>query len=154
MNPYDIIYNEKLDSLLQDVMFPKDIISGLFPNDLKHALQFYTADMLQISIAEYRRLYEYSIGNTLVTPMPIVFVGAKAIKGLTPSQWISCDSDRINHYLYMNELYSAIENKWNEIAAPYMEQARKFAEDKAKRDQRELQAKSKLVQLNGKSFAK
>jgi len=150
MNIYDQIYNEKLDSLLKDVMFPKDKMAIHFANDLNHALQYYTAEMLQISLSEYRRLYEYLYGNTFVTPMPILFIGIKAIQGLTPSQWTNCDGDKINHYLYINQVYSDIAEQWNTIASPYMEQARKFAEDKARRDKRELEAKNRLVNLNGR----
>lgn len=154
MNPYDIIYNEKLGELLKDVVYPYFGFIEDFPKTVLNALRFHSEVTLGCSIEEYESVYKtfrYPT-PTHIYSMQHVFVGLQASMNILPYQMFK--DHEVSQYWQKKMELIVMHNRWNEIAAPYMEQARKFAEDKAKRDQRELQAKSKLVQLNGKSFAK
>ena len=144
MNIYDQIYNEKLGELIKDILY-EGIVVGEFNELVEKAILRNTHESLSCSIPEYLKVFENA---TCYADwfMPEMFIAIRAMQSLTPHDtgntpllWVSKRDDII-----------AMASAWNEIAAPYMEQARKFAQDKARRDKRELEAKSKLVQLNGR----
>ncbi|MCD6012891.1 MAG: hypothetical protein K0Q79_2753 [Flavipsychrobacter sp.] len=160
MNPYDIIYNEKLGELLKDVQFIFDterhkIHVPTFNTFVVNALKYHTETTLDCSLSEYKQVYR-NASLERKWFMPEMFVALQAVKSLPPKDSLLGTGEclDIEMYIERREDWDYLLNQWNTIAAPYMAEARKFAEDKAKRDQRELQTKSKLVQLNGQRLGK
>lgn len=157
MNIYDQIYNEKLGELIKDIPFPEREIYGIdsgsmFGTLVINALKHHTEDTLQCSLEEYERVATmFSYLSPWYCPMPEMYVALQAVKSIVPKD-LPEHNNRIEDYIMLKRHWDRMQGIWDTIAAPYKEQARKFAEDKARRDKRELEAKSKLVQLNGKQL--
>jgi len=144
MNIYDQIYNEKLGELIKDILY-EGIVVGEFNELVEKAILRNTHESLSCSIPEYLKVFENA---TCFADwyLPEMFIAIRAMQSLTPHDmgvtpllWVSKRDDIL-----------AMASAWNTIAAPYMDEARKFAEDKARRDKRELEAKNRLVNLNGR----
>lgn len=144
MNIYDQIYNEKLGELIKDIAFTYTVRN--FNGQVLNALKYHSETTLDCSLEEYEKVYLIAVYNGKWF-MPEMFVALQAVKSITQH---NSDYTNIIDWIAGRKSLNEMSETWNTIAAPYMEQARKFAQDKAKRDKRELEAKSKLVQLNGK----
>lgn len=147
MNIYDQIYNEKLGELIKDIAYPESDIVSEFATDLMAALKHCTDASLSCSLDEYEQVYNTALNDSKWF-LPEMFVAIQAVTSINPTQLGYSPLKWVNR----KRSFIAMLTTWNTIASPYMEQARKFAEDKARRDKRELEAKSKLVQLNGKQL--
>ena len=147
MNIYDQIYNEKLGELIKDIPFPESDISSEFVADVMAALKHCTDTSLSCSLDEYEQVYNTALNDSKWF-LPEMFVAIQAVTSVNPTQLGYSALKWVNR----KRLFIAMLAEWDTIAAPYKDEARKFAEDKARRDKRELEAKSKLVQLNGKQL--
>ena len=158
MNIYDQIYNEKLGELIKDITFPFNdgewnVHEPTFDTFVLNALRHHTPQTLSCSLAEYKQVYLTAYKERKWF-MPEMFVALSAVRSLQPKDSLMGRGECLDIEMWIgrHEDWQMLSDKWNTIAAPYMEQARKFAEDKARRDKRQLEAKSKLVQLNGKQL--
>jgi len=145
MNIYDQIYNEKLGELIKDIPYPESDIVTEFATDLFSALKHCTDTSLSCSTDEYEQVYNTALNDSKWF-MPEMFVALQAVTSVNPTQLGYSPLKWVNR----KRSYLAMRTTWNTIASPYMEQARKFAQDKARRDKRELEAKNRLVNLNGR----
>lgn len=145
MNIYDQIYNEKLGELIKDIPYPESGMITEFTADVMSALKHCTDTSLSCSTDEYEQVYNTALNDSKWF-LPEMFVALQAVTSVNPTQLGYSPLKWVNR----KRLFIAMLTTWDTIAAPYKDEARKFAEDKARRDKRELEAKSKLVQLNGK----
>jgi hypothetical protein len=86
--------------------------------------------------------------------MPEMFVALGAVLSLTPDKSLLKTAECIDipMYIQRREQWNSMLAKWNEIAAPYIKQAQEYVQSVAKRDQRELDVKSKIIGKNGRSI--
>lgn len=149
MNPYDNIYNEKLGELIKDVPYNIEHIIDGFNTHVINALSHNTDISLSCTIEEFERVFLVA-SESGKWFMPEMFVAIEAVKSIPLQKSLFSE---LKPYIDVRKELNDMQAKWNEIAAPYMAEARKFAEDKAKRDAREIQSKQKLVALNGRSLS-
>lgn len=145
MNIYDNIYNEKLGELIKDVAFPHTDVYEFFNGHVLNALRHNTEVSLSASLDEYKAVYLVAVNNEKWF-MPEMFVALEAVRSIPPSKSLCANTF---DWIETREVFNSMQTKWDTIAAPHMKEAREFTEAKAKRDSRELQAKQKLVALNG-----
>ncbi len=152
LNKYEEIFNEKLGDLIKDVPYPFAHSHRFLMERAGIAMQFHTCESLEISIDEYE-----IVANRVTDPlfnlpdnqMAFVHTALLAVKLITPAQF----GISLWQYAEHKRVFNDMQRIWDETAAPYIKQSTEYAQSIAKRDERELSAKSKLKGLNGKSLA-
>ena len=149
MNPYDKIYNEKLDELMKDVKFEHELLSKFnFDELVINALKFHTEATLQCSLDEYERVYATATPTSgkSVWHIPEMYIALIAVQSLSPKD----SGYSIPNWIGFRRNFIVLSQAWEDKAAIYRAEAGQYAKGIAKRDEREIEAKSKLYQLNGK----
>jgi predicted DNA-binding protein (UPF0278 family) len=151
MNKYDKIYNDKLDDLLKDVIYPSHWVVTGFRDALFMALRNTTPDQLQCSIEEYAKLVDCSgsmtagLVNTIQFSMPSLFLALTAVK--------RCNSLQLGlslaEYLEFIRSIDVMVAKWQELAEKHIREAQDYVQGVAKSDfekeQRMKNAKNKII---------
>lgn len=154
MNPYDEIFNEKLGELMKDIIYPEHEIYGndsgsKFGALVMNALQYHTEATLSCSLKEYEHVVDiFSYLSPYHCPMSCMFVALQAVQSITPKD-LPEFYNKPKDYIILRKEIIRMNAVWETIAAPYKKQAQEHATNKAKRDARELEAKSKIFKLNG-----
>lgn len=156
MNPYDIIYNEKLGELLKDVQYVGAAVNmPTFCYFVINALPHHTEKSLDCSIDEYMKVYSAAkTGGAWF--MPEMYIALLAVSSLAPKDSLlgTADCLDLEMWVWRKKDWEDMATLWQTIAAPYEKEAKEFAINKAKRDQRELQSKAKIYDLSGKVHGK
>ncbi len=155
MNKYDKLFNDRLGELMKDIVFEHELLSKFnFNEQVINALQFHTETSLDCSLDEYERVHQcaesllHAPATSQKWGMAEMYIALIAVQSLSPKDALISIPNWIGfkrHYIILGE-------HWEQIAAPYKTIARYDVAKTAKRDEREIAAKGKLVQLNGKSF--
>lgn len=150
MADYNKLFNEKMGELMQAVQFPKELVNEKFARQVHECLSFHTPTSLECSIDEYQRVYQSVIlPDNRMWFMPQMFIAIFVVKSGTPKQHDISISD----YVQLQKDLQIMSEKWDTIAAPYIEQAKKYVNEVSKRDQREAEAKGRIVTFNASGKA-
>ena len=155
MQDYNKLFNTKMGELMQAVQFPKEEIPEEFAGSVEHCLLHHNPTSLECSIDEFERVYHSALQDNDIWFMPQMFIALSVVKNVTPFQRYPIKqnefvTNEISLWISEQRTYQSMSATWDTIAAPYIEQARKYVNEVSKRDEREAQAKGRIMQLNGK----
>lgn len=125
---FDQIFNERMTALIKEVEFPMDKVPDGFRDYLTLALPVLTHHKLQCSLDEFISVCHYA-ANCCTLSMTSAWIALQATRSVAAKE-IGVD---MHLWAEMNKLLEVMVVDFNEVSAPYKEQAAKETDDELDR---------------------
>lgn len=132
MTKYDIIFNEKLNELMGEVIFPEREIwlhmeESQFGQLVCNAFKYHTEGSLSCSLDQYEKVYDrFRCLPPYDIAMPEMFIALQAIAMIIPNN-LPQHNNNPKDYVVMKREINRMSEVWETIAAPYVEQAKQYS---------------------------